>query len=627
MSNATTKISGSQALSAKQPIHYRLLTICVLAAIIGALAGITAEILDRLIGFVTNLAFYGRISTELVPIGPNTIGPFAIVIPAIGGLIVGAMARYGTDLVRGHGIPEAMEAVLMKRSRIPPKVAILKPLSAAISIGSGQPFGAEGPIIATGAAIGSILGQILRTTSAERKVLLACGSAAGLAAIFGTPIAAVIFAIELLLFEFRARSFIPLAIATTIATEVHITLFGPGPVFTIGAIRFGSPLNLALFLILGVICGFAALALTRLLYVIEDAYHHLHVNTYLWPALGGLFVGVVGYLVPKLTYPGVDVWGPGYYVIGAMLAGQYTLGFLVVLLLTKSAVWLVSLGSGTSGGVLAPVFMIGAAIGGIFGLLMQRLLPGMDAAPTAFAIVGMAAVFGSATRATFASIVFAFEMTQNYQSILPIMFACVIADAIASRLARTSILTEQLRRSGVLVHHEYAADVLEVVPVSSVMTKDAVIIPQTMTVTQLIDGINQHDERLTRHQALLIVDENNNLKGIVTRGDLLRAIQAGQADETVLEAGTSDLIVAYPNDTVREALARMFQRDVGRLPVVEPDAPAHVIGYLSRANVMAAQMQSLRDEQEVEPGWLRGPILRNGDHRDKQGDRTKMSRR
>src|SRR5258708_4277830 len=345
-----SKLSGSQT----QPIHYRLLTICVLAAIIGVLAGIAAEVLDRLIGLVINLAFYQRLSTDLVPIGGNTVGPLAIIIPAIGGLIDGLMARYGSDLVRGHGIPEAMEAVLMKRSRIPPKVAILKPLSAAISIGSGQPFGAEGPIIATGAAIGSILGQILHTTSAERKVLLACGSAAGLAAVFGTPIAAVVFSIELLVFEFRGRSFIPLVIATTIATEVHISLFGPGPVFSAGAIKFGSPVNLALFLVLGVICGFAALALTRLLYVIEDAFHHLHVNTYLWPALGGLFVGVVGYVVPKLSHPGVDVFGPGYYLIGGILACHYGIRFPIVLLLAKSAVWLLSPCSCPTGRVLAP---------------------------------------------------------------------------------------------------------------------------------------------------------------------------------------------------------------------------------------------------------------------------------
>lgn len=343
--------------------NFRLIRVSVLAAVIGVLAGVAAELLHQLIGIVTNAAFYQRYSIEIVSPLDSPLGAFIIFIPAIGGLIVGLMARYVTPLVRGHGIPEAMEAVLRRNSRIPPKVAILKPISAAVSIGSGQPFGAEGPIIQTGAAIGSLLGQALHTTPAERKILLACGSAAGLAATFGTPIAAVIFAIELLLFEFRARSFIPLAIASTIATGIHMALLGKGPTFAVGTTDFGSPINLVLFLALGVLCGGAASLLTILLYRVEDAFHRLKVNTYLWPALGGLFVGVVGYLLPRVTYPGVDVFGPGYEVIGHILTGQYALNFMIVLMISKALVWLVSLGSGTSGGVLAPVFMIGAALG------------------------------------------------------------------------------------------------------------------------------------------------------------------------------------------------------------------------------------------------------------------------
>jgi H+/Cl- antiporter ClcA/CBS domain-containing protein len=582
---------------------YRLVLMSVLAAVIGILAGIVAEILDRLIGLVTNLAFFQRLSTELVsPVG-NHLGPLVILIPAIGGLIIGLMARYGTELVRGHGIPEAMEAVLLRRSKIPPKVAILKPLSAAVSIGSGQPFGAEGPIIQTGAALGSIIGQALHTTSSERKVLLACGSAAGLAAIFGTPIAGVIFAIELLLFEFRGRSFIPLVIASTLAAEVHANLFGPGPAFKVASVNLGSPTNLIFFLILGVLSGLCALALTKLLYIIEDGFHHLRVNTYLWPALGGLFVGVVGYLVPLLAGDQrLNVFGPGYGEINAVLAGEYAIGFLVVLLLAKGSVWLVALGSGTSGGVLAPVFLIGAALGGAFGLLVKALFPAMDAAPTAFALVGMAAVFGSATRATFASILFAFEMTQNYQVILPVMFACAIAEVVVSRLSETSILTEQLRRSGLRVRHEYQADMLDMTPVSAVMVKDVVTVPQTMTVAELVDRINQHDPRLTRHQALVIQDDQNKLAGIVTRGDLLKAINAGHPEWTVLDAGCNDVVTAQPDDSVREALTQMLQRDIGRMPVV--DEGGDLVGYLSRASIMAAHMEQLRQEHEVDTGWM-----------------------
>jgi len=582
-----------------------LLRLSILAAIVGGIGGVTAELLHRLIGLVTNLAFYQHVSTEIVSPLESPLGAGIIIIPAIGGLIIGLMARYGTPLVRGHGIPEAMEAILTKSSRIPPKVALLKPISAAISIGSGQPFGAEGPIIQTGAALGSILGQALHTTATERKILLACGAAAGLAATFGTPIAAIIFAIELLLFEFRARSFIPLVIASTIATGVHIVLFGTGPVFSVASADFGSPVNLIFFLVLGVLCGFMASGITRLLYIIEDLFHHSKINTYLWPAIGGLFVGVVGYVVPKFIYPGVDVFGPGYDVIGGILNNKFALGFLVVLIFSKGAVWLVSLGSGTSGGVLAPVFMIGAAIGGIFGLLMQQFFPGMDAAPVAFAMAGMAAVFGSSTRATFAAIVFAFEMTQNYHAILPVMLASVIADAVANALMTNSILTEQLQRKGVLVHHEYEADPLDLISVSSVMTTDVVSVLQTMTVGQLIEKINQNDPLLTRHQALLIVDEQQQLTGIVTRHDLLKAVREGELDEPVLEAGNRDLIVAYPDETVRRALIRMMSSNIGRLPVVDRAQPKHIVGYLSRGNIMSGYLKRVQDEAAVDKGWIR----------------------
>lgn len=589
--------------------QFRLVRVSLLAMLIGVLAGIAAKLLDALIGLVTNLAFYGRISPEIVSPLASQLGALIIFVPALGGLLIGLMAKYGTPLVRGHGIPEAMEAVLLNKSRIPARAALLKPISAAISIGSGQPFGAEGPIIQTGASIGSLLGQMLHTTTAERKVLLACGSAAGLAAIFGTPIAAVIFAIELLLFEFRTRSFIPLALASVIAAEAHAVLGGAAPVFDVGVVNFGTAPELVLFLVLGVFSGVLASGLTRLLYVIEDLFHHSRINTYLWPALGGLFVGVVGYFVPRFVYPGVDVFGPGYKVIDRILHGEYVLGFLLVLLLAKAAVWLVALGSGTSGGVLAPVFMIGAALGSIYGLVMQALVPGINAAPVAFAMAGMAAVFGSTTRATFASVIFAFEMTHNYSAILPVMFASIIADMVVTRLMQTSILTEQLKRKGVLVSHDYEADVLKTISVADVMTKDPQTVPQDMTVQTLMERINANDPAYTRHQALLIVDDEGNLQGIVTRGDLLKALRTSDTGCPVLDFGTRDLAVAYPDDSVRDALNRALQRNVGRLPVVSRENPRRILGYLSRGNMIAAHMNSLSDETQIETGWLQDRIL------------------
>lgn len=587
--------------------RFRLIRISLLAVVIGILAGIAAELLDQLIGLVTNVAFYQRISTELIsPLGSQS--PLLLIfVPALGGLIIGAMAKYGTPLVRGHGIPEAMEAVLEKQSRIAPRVALLKPLSAAISIGSGQPFGAEGPIIQTGGAIGSLLGQMFRTTAAERKVLLACGAAAGLTAIFGTPIAAMIFAVEILLFEFRARSFIPLAIANVVAAEMHIALISGQPVFAVGAINFGTPPELILFLGFGIIAGLTSTAITRSLYWIEDQFHRSRINTYLWPALGGLFVGVVGYLAPKLI-TGVDIYGPGYKLIDGILHGNYLFSFLIVLFLAKAAVWLVSVGSGTSGGTLAPIFMIGAALGGIYGLVLQAIFPGLNAAPVAFAMAGMAALFGGTTRATFASVIFAFEMTHSYESILPVLFATVVTDAVVNRLTQTSLLTEQLRRAGILISHEYEADALATVPVSAVMTADPVLVSCEATVHEVMQRIDANEPAMIRHQAMLIVDTENRLQGIVTRGDLLKALRDGWTQQTVLEAGNIDVSVTYPDDSVREALTRMLQRDVGRLPVVTRDDPKRIVGYLSRGNVMSAHLKRLSEESVVQAGWLQDRI-------------------
>lgn len=587
-----------------QHVNFHILKVSLLASCIGILAGIAAEALHRLIGLVTNVAFYQHFSTHIVSPLDSPLGVFMIFVPAIGGLIVGIMAKYGTSLVRGHGIPEAMEAILLKRSRIHPKVALLKPLSAGISLGSGQPFGAEGPIIQTGAAIGSLLGQLFRTTSTERKVLLACGAAAGLAATFGTPVAAIIFALELLLFEFRTRSFIPLVIASTVAAEMHIVILGPEPVFSIGAISFGSPRFLFLFLILGIISGGVAIGLTKALYWLEDMYHRIPISHYLYPAIGGLFVGIVGYVVPHTTYSQIDVFGPGYYVIENILSNQYAAGFLLILLLSKASVWLVALGSGTSGGTLAPIFMVGAAAGGIFGLFIQRFFPQVEVTPAAFALAGMAAVFGSSTRATFASIVFAFEMTRSYEALLPVMFTCVIADLIAAHFTNTSILTEQLRRSGVLVHHEYEAERLGMIRVEEVMGREPILIARAMTVNALADRLSQHDPDLTRHHGFIIVDDDQHMVSIMTYGDIQKALRENKGNQPVSEVGTCNPITAVPRDTVYDAMLKMWKNDIGRLPIVDSNDKTLVIGYLSRTQILKAYFGRLHEDEELEAGWV-----------------------
>src|SRR6266851_356864 len=397
------------------PAQFRMVLVSFLAAGIGLVAGFIAYLLYRLIGLLTNLFFFHRLSAEFTSPMTNHLGAWAILLPAAGGIVVGVMAKYGTPKIRGHGIPEAMEAVLVNRSRIEPRAAILKPISAAIAIGTGGPFGAEGPIIQTGGAIGSLVGQIVHTTAVERKVLLACGAAAGMSATFNTPIAGVILAIELLLFEFKSRSFIPLVIASTIATAVHTQLLGTGPMFTVATMDFGIPHALPFYVLLGGICGLAAVGFSKLLYWTEDQFEKLPIDELWWPAIGALGLGIIGYFVPR-------VLGVGYDTISDILNANLALKLLTVVMLAKAVALVISLGSGTSGGLLAPMFMSSAAMGGAFALAVDRIFPGAHLSAGAFALVAMGAVFGAASRAAFTFIIFAFEITRDYNSVLPLMW-------------------------------------------------------------------------------------------------------------------------------------------------------------------------------------------------------------
>src|SRR5690242_4156654 len=418
-----------------EPAGFRILLVSFLAAGIGLIAGCIAFLLYKLIGLFTNLAFYGHFSTMFVSARHNHLGWWVIPIPVIGGLIVGIMAKYGSPKIKGHGIPEAMEAVLVNRSRIEPRVAILKPISAAIAIGTGGPFGAEGPIIQTGGAVGSLVGQIFHTTASERKVLLACGAAACMSATFNTPIAGVILAIELLLFEFKSRSFIPPVIASTLATAVHLQVLGSGPMFAVGAVDFGVPTALPFYLVLGILCGLAAIGFSKSLYWVEDLFEKLPVDDMWWPAIGALGLGIIGYFVPR-------VLGVGYDTISDILNNNLPLKLLLIIMVAKGLALIVSLGSGTSGGLLAPMFMSSAALGGAFAMGVNYLFPGQHLAPGAFAVVAMGAVFGAASRATFTFIIFAFEITRDYNSVLPLMLVSVIADGVAMLFTNTSIMTE-----------------------------------------------------------------------------------------------------------------------------------------------------------------------------------------
>lgn len=585
------------------PATFRLQVISLLAAMIGLAAGFVAYALYGLIALATNLFYYGRFDFHMTDPAANHLGLWAIAIPAVGGLVVGLMAKYGSSKIRGHGIPEAMEAVLVNRSRISPRVAILKPISAAIAIGSGGPFGAEGPIIQTGGALGSLLGQLIHTTASERKVLLACGAAAGMSATFGTPIAAVILAIELLLFEFKSRSFIPLVIASTLATSIHYFLMGPGPMFQVGAVDFAIPLGLPFYALLGVICGLAAVGLSRALYWIEDQFERLPFDPSWWPAIGGILLGVIGLFVPR-------VLGVGYETISGILQDRLATSVLLSVMVFKTLALLVSLGSGTSGGLLAPTFMSSAAMGSLFAVAVNHLIPGVHLAPGACALVAMAAVFGAASRSTFAFIIFAFEITRSYDAILPLMIASVIADGVGLLLMRNSIMTEKLARRGLVVDQEYEPDALRGTTVAEVMDRQVPTVPAGMTVAEAVERIAEGDAAFLRHHALPVVDDREHMVGIVTRGDLLREMQSGHAGRSMQEIGARSVIVAFPDETVHDAVMKMLRCDVGRLPVVSRDTPDIVIGYLGRARAMQARARRLDEELTREAGWI--ARMRNG---------------
>jgi CBS domain-containing protein len=428
-----------------------------------------------------------------------------------------------------------------------------------------------------------------------------------MSATFNTPIAGVILAIELLLFEFKSRSFIPLVIASTLATAVHMQLLGTGPMFSVAAMNFNIPRGLPFYLLLGGLCGLAAVGFTRLLYWTEDLFEKLPVDELWWPAIGALGLGIIGYFVPR-------VLGVGYDTIGDILNANLALSALVIVMLAKSAALVVSLGSGTSGGLLAPMFMSGAAMGGAFAIVLNKIIPSAHLSPGAFALVAMGAVFGAASRATFSFIIFAFEITRDYNSVLPLMLVSVIADGISMLLMpRASIMTEKLRRRGLRIPHEYEADVLHYTTVSQTMEQEVPTIPANMKIGELADRIARGEPQVSRHHGMIIVDHEGKLAGIITRGDVMRALDKDPSGAlTALDAGSQNPVVTYPDEALHEASEKMLRHNIGRLPVVDRDNPRTVIGYLGRPGIMAARLRRFNDEYVREAGWFRGFRLLQG---------------
>jgi chloride channel protein, CIC family len=563
----------------------RVIPISLLAVGIACVSTFVAWALLRLIGFFTNIFYYGRVSTAFISPAGHHLGWFAVLIPVAGGLIIGFMARYGSERIRGHGIPETLESILINGSRIQPRLAILKPISAAISIGSGGPFGAEGPIIMTGGAFGSVISQIFHLTAAERKTLLVAGAAAGMSATFATPVAAVLLAVELLLFEWKPRSAIPVALSSATAGAMRRYVLGLDPLFPVPphAIFIG-PEGLMGCVIAGLLAGGLSALLTIGVYSAEDLFAKLPIHWKWWPAIGGLAIGLGGMIFPQAL-------GVGYDTIHALLEGVVPQAVIARVLLVKSAIWAISLGSGTSGGVLAPLLMMGAALGGV----EARFLPQEGAG--FWPLVSMGAILGGTMRAPFTAVLFALELTHDINVLLPLLVAAMLAHATTVLLLKRSILTEKVARRGFHLTREYATDPLEILFVREVMRTNLVVLPAEVTIEDLRHTLVR--QSLGRGQHLFpVVDLQKRLKGVITRKELRELIDSGVPPVSLGDV-LRQPVVAYPEEPLRAVVFRMAETGLTRLPVVDSNN-GRLAGMVSLRNLLRARVRHLYEERERE---------------------------
>jgi len=560
----------------------RLLLLSLFALGIGVISSVGAWALLAAIRFFTNLFFFQTLSLASRSPATHHLGAWVIVVPAIGGLIVGLMARYGSEKIRGHGIPEALEAILFGKSKMSMKVALLKPLSSGIVIGSGGPFGAEGPIIMTGGAAASLLAQAFHLSSAERKALLVAGACAGMTAVFGTPLAAVLLAVELLLFELRPRSLLPVALACAVAGFLRPVWSDAGAIFPMTT---PAPTTIALLscVIAGLASGLLSSAMTLALYKIEDGFGKLPLHWMWWPALGGLAVGLGGFIEPRAL-------GVGYDVIGDLLANHLLLSTVIALLLVKAIIWAIALGSGTSGGVLAPLLMIGAGLGCVLG----PWLPGGD--PRLWALVCMAATLGGTMRAPLTAVVFAFGLTHDANAFLPTLLGCAVAYGFSVIVMPRSILTEKIARRGHHVYREYGVDPMERQFVDEVMTREVIAIPAELAAsTALVEYFGAGQK-----QRAYPVVAGQQLLGLLDRDGLSTLSPAS------LAAAVADLFsqppadYALPGETCRAVASRMAAHGIERLAVVDAADSRRLVGIVSRSDLLKPSRQLHEEEVQRE---------------------------
>lgn len=572
-------------------LSIRILPLSLQAIVNAILIGIIAKGLVLLIDWITNLAFYHRFSFHPASPAANTLGWWVIWVPVAGSILVGLIARFGSAAIRGHGIPEAMEKIILHESKIPPRLTFLKPLSSAISIGTGGPFGAEGPIIATGGAFGSLTGQIMRISASERKIILTAGACAGMAAIFGTPVASVMLAIELLLFEYSPKSIIPVALACTTGAAMHFILFDNRPVFAMAAINAPSGYALLTYILMGVLIGVAASLISKSVYWVEDQFEKLPVHWMWWPAIGALAVGVTGYYAP-------NTMGVGYGNIVDLLKGNLTVSALCALSFLKYISWVISLGSGTSGGTLAPLFTIGGALGALLGMGIVSLFPGAQITIASAALIGMASMFAGASRAILTSIIFALETTGQVQGLLPLLGACTAAYLVSFIFLKGSIMTEKIQRRGVRTPQSYEPDILQTVNAGELVKKVSILVSIENSVGELRDWLTANVSRC-RYDFFIVTDHEENFMGYVERKKIFSRQIAGSVPvKEILSANSAFVYEEQDAGSVSEIMGHT-KMDV--IAVLSDKERNKVTGMITATDIVKAYS----DKRSREKKYLR----------------------
>ncbi len=561
----------------------RIFYLSILSVIIATAISFIALFLLDLIHLISNISFYGQFSVKEVLPANNQLGLLVIIVPVLGGLIVGLMVHYGSKGIRGHGIPEAMEKILTNKSKIHPAITYLKPISSAIAIGTGGPFGAEGPIIATGGALGSTMGQIMKISTNERKILLAAGASAGMAAVFGSPIAAVFLAIELLLFEFSPRSIIPVALACITGAAGHHFLFSSKPFFEMGYVATPDNLALAVYSIIGILIGFLSVIISKSIYFIEDMFEKLPLNIMWWPAIGAVAVGVIGYFAPMTL-------GVGYENITALLHGSLPLQVIVSLCILKFLSWSIALGSGTAGGTLAPLMMIGGAAGSLIGSFILYLFPDVGITIPLAALLGMSAMFAGASRAVLTSIIFAIETTGQVNSLLPLLAACLAAYLISFFFMKHTIMTEKIERRGVQVPDSYESDALGKIKVQDVVQEQSFALSASSSIEDAREWLYENEKYQNNY--FIVTDNTGAYLGIVSSSDLYGGKQdPSRSIKTLIREKQSFITL---KDTLRTAVKRMALDNVDILPVIKyENGKDKVIGILSYLDLIKAYRSEL----------------------------------